>query len=1115
MASESEDVKPHGGGHGMSTSGKVAIVILTILVICLTVACAILVLLLMDPTVLEGIGIYMDRNHNNGKEPTPAPVLSECKSSKISDFNMTACMEYLQQNIDTIEESGERILQKELKSKCICPKPICPDILTVPTRREPCPTAAELCPTQKELTDKDTSENCPLQTCPTLPMTSASPTCPPCPKLTVPKCPTSDELCPTTTEPNATQKPPRPETTSRILWKITGTTKRTPTCPPPITCPVCPTKVREVSTTRTPCPTLRCPECPKLVIHECPIMKCPTCPTTPSPCPTCSTVPTPANLTCPTCPTTPSPCPPVPTPKNLTCLTCPTTPAQAPAPCPTCPTCPTCRTVPTPPELKCPTCPTNPPPVPSSEQKSTASTSMPITASSTASASETSSPATLSTTLDKPLQINVSHSCPTAAELCPTQSSVASGAENVNDYNDMDNYDQSGDAILDIDEVCTLPTCLSDAGRILSGMDAPTDPCENFHKFSCGGWQVPRSAGKRNLDAIDSYFEEIEKDNVEDIRKVLEVQVERKTTKSAERKVKEYYGSCVSRRERVVDQLLSLKHGLKKLGGWIRKVDKIDFSDWNPRKYDLKASMRAAHFELMSKPFVEVDVHSDLGLNGHPVAHLVISAYDVKPCSEYGKEFRGYLRELAKALNPDSYVETFVQGVSYVYSELCKVNRLEIEAYERLASALELAMPLSYLNETVSWIDWMSFLQPTYSVDWSSTVFLSPGTLLKLQLVGDIMPRLLERNVRDYMAYKYIDDNMLAMPRTIQDVFIKYNKGSTQQRKCGLDLQKGSYTCYHIPIERSWRNCIQFPLQEDMALAVTAEVDGQVNALGNKELIKIRDFIKNFVAHRTSTLPWLAEALQHKFETQIQSIMSTLAEPKWAKNHNKLDSYYEKLSINQSEPFLSNYLRSRKFTQGLKSLYLEAPTKDKFRNLRHSFLLNIRKNQTRLIVDAPIVTMRQPLYKARGLEYLNYGGIGHIISYEFGQAVYAMSDRLMAENIKDEFNCLSKYANISGMTKRDEVLTGVMLDILGVNWAFEAYQSAAKLGDAKAQFLPGVPYTPDQVFFINTAQVWCTIDGKNAEARVNNIMSETPHFITSFQCPAESRLNTGRSCGIR
>jgi hypothetical protein len=52
-----------------------------------------------------------------------------------------------------------------------------------------------------------------------------------------------------------------------------------------------------------------------------------------------------------------------------------------------------------------------------------------------------------------------------------------------------------------------------------------------------------------------------------------------------------------------------------------------DFSDWNPRDFDLDASLRAAHFELMSKPFVEVDVLSELGLDGSPIAHLVVRCF--------------------------------------------------------------------------------------------------------------------------------------------------------------------------------------------------------------------------------------------------------------------------------------------------------------------------------------------------------------------------------------------------------------------------------------------------------------------------------------------------------
>jgi membrane metallo-endopeptidase-like protein 1 len=55
------------------------------------------------------------------------------------------------------------------------------------------------------------------------------------------------------------------------------------------------------------------------------------------------------------------------------------------------------------------------------------------------------------------------------------------------------------------EKVCTSKACIRAANTILSNMDLRSDPCVNFHEFSCGSFvktkRIPDEQGK--IDVFD------------------------------------------------------------------------------------------------------------------------------------------------------------------------------------------------------------------------------------------------------------------------------------------------------------------------------------------------------------------------------------------------------------------------------------------------------------------------------------------------------------------------------------------------------------------------------------------------------------------------------------
>lgn len=99
-----------------------------------------------------------------------------------------------------------------------------------------------------------------------------------------------------------------------------------------------------------------------------------------------------------------------------------------------------------------------------------------------------------------------------------------------------------------------------------------------------------------------------------------------------------------------------------------------------------------------------------------------------------------------------------------------------------------------------------------------------------------------------------------------------------------------------------------------------------------------------------------------------------------------------------------------------------------------------------------------------------------------------------------------------------------MADNGGVKVAHTAYQKWVKENGPEKR-LPGLDYTPLQLFWIKLAQTWCikfrpqilrelivTNQHSPEEFRIKGSVSNSPEFAKDFQCPSGSHMNPTKKC---
>ncbi|KAJ8936550.1 hypothetical protein NQ314_012290 [Rhamnusium bicolor] len=114
------------------------------------------------------------------------------------------------------------------------------------------------------------------------------------------------------------------------------------------------------------------------------------------------------------------------------------------------------------------------------------------------------------------------------------------------------------------------------------------------------------------------------------------------------------------------------------------------------------------------------------------------------------------------------------------------------------------------------------------------------------------------------------------------------------------------------------------------------------------------------------------------------------------------------------------------------------------------------------------------------------------------------------------------------MEKNGSMFEENLADFSGVNFAYRAYQNwVSKNGHENS--LPGIKYTPNQLFWIMTSTYLCygpRLEEKNEATtnvlkkhgvpsfRVIGPLRNSPYFAHDFNCPVGSSMNPKNKCRI-
>ncbi|XP_076260378.1 membrane metallo-endopeptidase-like 1 [Rhynchophorus ferrugineus] len=653
--------------------------------------------------------------------------------------------------------------------------------------------------------------------------------------------------------------------------------------------------------------------------------------------------------------------------------------------------------------------------------------------------------------------------------------------------------------------VCWSPKCIEAAHHVLATVDQTADPCQSFHRFACGGFLKTASGDETILNNLERRYRASLKHMIADD---ASVNISQSRSFKYQR---EFYKSCLNTIDIENNEDRDYKDIIRYVTeSWPMAQGYVADLYWPDVM--LKAREKGMLFDF----FLKIDVRRDYNRS--------------RVFLEIGLPTRkNFERVLWRDRNISpimSMVEAWKNGTSS--------STHELRATIAFANNLSYIIELTY-NQTKD----LNIQQQKIKIsDLKNIGYLGLQWLPFLTNITN-QAHLKDDDIIVFSAgEEYIRRLYYLLLKTPIKIWVNYIVLLNIVNDCEYLSFRYRSACHEIfnrpkPETRD-DYCAKEALNKFPGVAEGILIRQSVN----KELIDdVNDLIKNVEHELTEALDyneWMDKNTKNMLRSRLHNLSQVVG---WRKDvfdeHTFENNHgYHKLHlmpgtiveiVQKLRQFQADNLFDKVggFSGEINEDVLETPKA--VANAFYIYSINT------LILPAPI--LYPPIYDVHQPNYLNYGSLGHIIGHELS---HIFSGQFWIEATASKFRqkarCLvrdyEKFARTQPRTNTNgnDTLNENIADITGVNLAYTAYQKwVYKHGKEKK--LPGLNYTPNQLFWIMSSTYMCSQPGIDDMESANTIhgvrryridasVANSPYFADDFNCPKGTPMNPEKKCRI-
>ncbi|XP_060614861.2 endothelin-converting enzyme 1 isoform X1 [Anolis sagrei] len=672
---------------------------------------------------------------------------------------------------------------------------------------------------------------------------------------------------------------------------------------------------------------------------------------------------------------------------------------------------------------------------------------------------------------------------------------------------------------------CLSESCVAASSAILASLDRSVDPCEDFFRFSCGGWTKanPIPDGHSRWGTFNKLWEH----NQAILKHLLE-NTTANVPSEAERKAQRYYQSCMN--ESQIEELKAkpLLDRIQKLGGW-NISGPWEESDFNQTLLEVMARHHTS-------PFFALDVAADSKNASVNIIQVDQSGLYL-PARDYylnktqnEKVLRGYLSfmvRLGSLLGGGEEADTRRQMEELLDFETALATITVPQEKRRDEEQIYHRITAGELQGLAPAIDWLPLLNAVFSpVEINAS---EPVVVYAKEYLGEVsllIQKTDRRILHNYMVWHLVRKGATLLDQRFQEAEEKF-----------LEVLYGSKkTC--LP---RWKYCVSdtdnnlgFPLGAMFVRATYAE-DSKAAV---EEMISE---IKGAFEESLAGLRWMDVETRRSAREKAEAIADLIGYPKFIMDPKELDKVFADYEA-APDLYFENVMQFLNFSARLAADQLrKPPNRDQWSMT--PLTVNAYYSPTKNEIVFPAGILQSPFYTRNSPKALNFGGIGVVVGHELTHAFddqgreYDKEGNLRpwwknssAEAFKHQTECMvAQYGNysVNGEAVNGKHTLGENIaDNGGLKAAYRAYQNWVRK-NGEEETLPALSLTNYQLFFVGFAQVWCSVrtpesahEGLVTDShspsrfRVVGTLSNSREFSEHFHCRPGSPMNPARKCEV-
>ncbi|TRY93030.1 hypothetical protein DNTS_009489 [Danionella cerebrum] len=651
---------------------------------------------------------------------------------------------------------------------------------------------------------------------------------------------------------------------------------------------------------------------------------------------------------------------------------------------------------------------------------------------------------------------------------------------------------------------CVKRRSLLRAARLIqANVDPSVQPCHDFYSFACGGWLRRHGIPEDKLSY--GIITAISEQNQEKLQHLLLEPIRRDQPHSAEKKVKDFYRSCINIKE--IDRLGAgpMMEVIESCGGWDLSGAPPTGAGWEsgsaPFRPDFNEMLYKTQGVYSTSVFFSLTVSADeknssrntirIDQEGLTLPERTLYLGQDEESVKILASYKALMDRLLSMLGaPNATLKS--REILELETKLANISVYEYEEQRKDVSGMYNRITLKQLQKITPSFNWKRLLERIFSESFSDDEEVVLLASEYMQTVSNIIKTTSKRVLHNYMLWRMV----AALSEHLSTAF----RSSISEFSREIDGAEPPPDLHRVCLTHTNKHF-------GMALGALF-VQKHFSSASRAKVQDMVEDIKHSLDVRLQDLDWMDEETRDAARAKLQHMMVMTGYPDFLLKPELIDEEYA-FDVNEKSYF-KNILNSIKHNIKLSVRRIHREV-DKSTWLLPPQALNAYylPNKNQMVFPAGI--LQPSLYDPEFPQSLNYGGIGAIIGHELTHGYddwggqYDRHGNLKQwwteesyRKFQKKTECIVKlYDNFTVYNQR-------------VNGRLTLGENIADLGGLKLSYHNWCMKRRSQSIYLQL------LTDKHAPEhyRVIGSVSQFEEFARVFHCPRASAMNPPNKCSV-